>query len=249
MHFTWYGVVVGVAAAEVGRQAAAVLQLPIAAWPPAHHQSTLWQSQLQANLILTLLALWSCLHDDSRSAVVAATLWVRLLATRSGGPWDLAVFQRLSVAAHPTRSHLTQPACCLSRCTSTWVQPKHVYTWGHLHVRCQGASTAATFLLGTREDDTSPAHARLRLPRPSHYRALLRRRLHTLRLAWVLVAAKALWGIVEGNQPSEAAGQAGQPWPHSLPVSPVWSDVLRAVLVLGLGVTSLLELCTYPFKL
>jgi hypothetical protein len=64
--------------------------------------------------------------------------------------------------------------------------------------------------------------------------------LSTLRLAWVLTAAKVLWGMTLGGEQLQAVGQTlAHP---SAP--PAWADVLRALLVLGLGVTSLVELCT-----
>jgi hypothetical protein len=57
----------------------------------------------------------------------------------------------------------------------------------------------------------------------------------------VLTAAKVLWGMTLGGEQLQAMGQTlAHP---SAP--PAWADVLRALLVLGLGVTSLVELCTY----
>ena len=85
MALAWDSATVAVAVTLVGRQVLAAMQLPAAAWPPPHHQSTLWQSQLQASLILTLLALGNCIGDCSWSGLSTAVLWVRLLARACGG--------------------------------------------------------------------------------------------------------------------------------------------------------------------
>ena len=85
MALAWDTATVAVAVTLVGRQVLAAMQLPAAAWPPPDHQSTLWQSQLQASLTLTLLALGNCIGDYSWSGLSTAALWVRLLARACGG--------------------------------------------------------------------------------------------------------------------------------------------------------------------
>jgi hypothetical protein len=117
MTLAWDSATVAVAVTLVGRQVLAAMQLPAAAWPPPDHQSTLWQSQLQASLILTLLALGNCIGDYSWSALSTAALWVRLLARACGG--FLRKRRKTVQAQLTTSSHsFNFPDSRLSLCTT-----------------------------------------------------------------------------------------------------------------------------------
>lgn len=128
MTLAWDSATVAVAVTLVGRQVLAAMQLPAAAWPPPDHQSTLWQSQLQASLILTLLALGNCIGDYSWSALSTAALWVRLLARACGG----FLREKKSVTAPLTPpSHSLTPGCLcapLNRRTGC-IHSCRIYPW------------------------------------------------------------------------------------------------------------------------